>query len=1707
MSNSWKQKKQLASATNSSAEKGTSDKNKLLRWDSVARRSNHSLWIEKNMTAFMAVCPRLWHHLSKAGHTNEIKTLQTMDQIIDKSTKAKEETVILGHRLKKLATEETEQKSLIVESTKGYAFIWEVLSAESIARLREEANFRQVVEEKKQVWDLLQIIHRTHALAIDPARSTAEQYYQHELRFHNLRQYDTETAQHFATRLEEENIAMTVIWREKQLQVREEETTKIEQTFMKAGVITAEDQQYLDVRRVHDAEFVALAMYKSQEELAVKYLMTLDKKHWGQMLVDLNNDQLKGKDTYPQTLEAAAKLAAGWRVERQKEASKLTALATHVKEQPTVPAKKAECWWCGGNHYQSNCEAKKAGKPKTAPNADSTDTAVAAKAKYCVKCKSREHNTKEHETAAVVGVVLYEEPTETDVPSFALAATLKIKEKPTIHSGNSSINAAAATNDIMRDPLMIILDTGSQLTILKNPHLLNNIRTAHQQVRVVGVSSQESSIKQQGDTKYYGTVWFDPNAVANILGLITAQAHAADIVMNFKKDFRVIFHDGTVHVYNQILPGIYGMDMRDSRNCKKYASLATALVASALTDEATVLSATTTDADLEWADEINDLADKFNEQLVDSWEEAAIAAAAAVDGNFKLQPDTAEDRKAKYSKEQVKKAELARELQNRVFATSADFALGISRNYYADSGIRPEDVHRADDIWGKISIARARGATKTQQAPKHRDTGMEIPDIGKEVEFHIDIFVSCTVSFLIITIQPIGMIMVYVLNNLYGSTIARYLNRAVAKTKNRGFIPLKLYHDNAPNMMILSESSVGVTCDAKGAGAHEEFAERDIQTVKEAIRAIVTDTTRPHLMDRKMHAGCVNGAVAQILCRPSSTRVDKTPPIAYWIGRYPSIKIDWKGYILEYGQFKLPPLTQGASRQTDVERTHGALRMWPQFNLAGSWAVLDLESWEFRSIVQFIPMRMTSEQAEAINSLVMKHGGPVCTKGSSKAGARDDDWQAPDNDGDSVLSEDNEPNTVSASRDAIIEEKEEEDPHASAKASVDQIPQGNDGHENGQIVTVDELRTPQLGADARESSFHPGADKLHKAMGRHYSDIADELYGESTGDGAAALEFDDEAASTSGDQVEVGEDVPAKPPDKRGRTTSTSTPLSFVPRPTRYNGGFDEMFANLCFSLGTMYTLKQGTDKLGEPAVDAALIEMQQLVDKDVFEAVDAKELTWFDYMRILPSSMKITQKITADNLPDKIKGRLAAGGHKQDRQLYSDEETSAPTISTTSVLMLAGLAARTGEHVVTADIPGAYLNGVMGDKVPVHMRLSKNVAALLIRVKPEWGKWLCKDGSIVVRLKKGLYGCIESAKLWYDTLHTYMNSIGFTACHYDPCLFKRGKGRDLIKIGVYVDDLKFTGHNIAEIRQIVAGLDKEYGKLKVTEGNYHNYLGMTFDYADAGKVKITMTKIIEGILTDYNVTGTAETPAGNDLFKVGDSELAGEADKEKMYSVTYKLLHVAKRARPDLLTATSYLTTRVSKPNLDDMKKLDRVLKYLNGTKELGICIATDPGPISIKAYIDASYAVHDDCRSQTGCIISLGQGPIYTSSSKQKVNTKSSTESEVVGLADKSSQVIWSREILGWLNDQEDGEIPAATVYEDNTAAIQMMKRGRGCSEKTRHIKIQSFFLGDRMANGDINLQHLSTNEMIADFLTKPLQGKLFFKLRDLLLNWRAV
>ena len=80
----------------------------------------------------------------------------------------------------------------------------------------------------------------------------------------------------------------------------------------------------------------------------------------------------------------------------------------------------------------------------------------------------------------------------------------------------------------------------------------------------------------------------------------------------------------------------------------------------------------------------------------------------------------------------------------------------------------------------------------------------------------------------------------------------------------------------------------------------------------------------------------------------------------------------------------------------------------------------------------------------------------------------------------------------------------------------------------------------------------------------------------------------------------------------------------------------------------------------------------------------------------------------------------------------------------------------------------------------------------------------------------------------------------------------------------------------------------------------------------------------------------------------------------------------------------------------------------------------------------------------------------------------------------------------------------MPAAVIYQDNTSTITMAEKGRSTSDRTRHIHVRYFFIKDRIDSNELQLVYVPTKDMIADILTKPLQGDLFRKLRALLLNW---
>jgi len=247
-------------------------------------------------------------------------------------------------------------------------------------------------------------------------------------------------------------------------------------------------------------------------------------------------------------------------------------------------------------------------------------------------------------------------------------------------------------------------------------------------------------------------------------------------------------------------------------------------------------------------------------------------------------------------------------------------------------------------------------------------------------------------------------------------------------------------------------------------------------------------------------------------------------------------------------------------------------------------------------------------------------------------------------------------------------------------------------------------------------------------------------------------------------------------------------------------------------------------------------------------------------------------------------------------------------------------------------------------------------------------------------------------------------------------------------------------------------------------------------------------------------ISGIARTPAGDNLFKISDTEeLWEKSEREFFHSLTAKLLYLGKRVRPDILTAVSFLVKRVSKPTREDLRKLERVIRYIRGTSQLGIVLEASKN-LGVLGYIDASYGVHQDLKSHSGCVIGIGRGPIYAKSGAQKLNTKSSSEAELVALSDHTNQVIWTR---NFLLDQ-GYNIGASTIYQDNQSTIAMVKNGKSNSTRTRHIAIRFYFVADRVASKEICVEYMRTGDMIADILTKPLQGALFVRLRALLLNW---
>jgi hypothetical protein len=139
-----------------------------------------------------------------------------------------------------------------------------------------------------------------------------------------------------------------------------------------------------------------------------------------------------------------------------------------------------------------------------------------------------------------------------------------------------------------------------------------------------------------------------------------------------------------------------------------------------------------------------------------------------------------------------------------------------------------------------------------------------------------------------------------------------------------------------------------------------------------------------------------------------------------------------------------------------------------------------------------------------------------------------------------------------------------------------------------------------------------------------------------------------------------------------------------------------------------------------------------------------------------------------------------------------------------------------------------------------------------------------------------------------------------------------------------------------------------------------------------------------------------------------------------------------------------------------------------------------------------------------QSGVALMLCSGPIFARSIKQKIVTKSSAEAELVALADEVTNGIWANRFL----IQQGYSMPLLVVFEDNQSTISIARKKTSSSSfNTRHIDIKYFFIKDHIGK-TLTIKYIPSIDMIADVLTKPLQGELFSRLmNNKLLNIKVV
>jgi hypothetical protein len=518
------------------------------------------------------------------------------------------------------------------------------------------------------------------------------------------------------------------------------------------------------------------------------------------------------------------------------------------------------------------------------------------------------------------------------------------------------------------------------------------------------------------------------------------------------------------------------------------------------------------------------------------------------------------------------------------------------------------------------------------------------------------------------------------------------------------------------------------------------------------------------------------------------------------------------------------------------------------------------------------------------------------------------------------------------------------------------------------------------------------------------------------------------------------------------------------------------------------------------------LEEILQLIETNTVRFIGKdkwKALNKQGFKQVLPSTLVLKAKFDGDNVFTKVKARLVCLGNLQKfyNTLLNKSTIESPTVSMASVLIVLAIVPKKNLKIATFDIKGAFLHAPI--KEEVYVRLSRDVARILIEHDSSYQEFLQDDGTLIVLLEKCLYGLRQSPRAWYIVINGIIIKLGYTPSENDTCLYvKQDANGDMSYVCLYVDDMLSAGSD-DEISKFHEGLMKEFGNDSVTahmHGDSVNFLGMKIERRNR-TVKVSQQLYIENMIEDddnLDLDTRITTPHPLNFAQDRSKDKSPKsAEVEYFRRKVMQVMYISVRTRPDVLLDVVVLAGRLANPSVDDIAILKRILIYLYQTRQSGLVFRE--GAWDFWACVDASFNTYENGRGHSGILMFLDKisAAVLTKSLKQKVVTGSSTQSELVSLNEGVLHILWIANIL--LDLLPDVPVYPIKIYNDNQSMITLVKRPVVNRQgRSKFMNRALFKVNDNVEAGEIILLYENTEHLIADFLTKALYGDRFQQFR---------